>query len=66
MNKEKIDFKAMTPPQLQEKVELWRQELLGLNFTASSAHVKDYSQFSKIKKNIARALTHLNQKIKDH
>lgn len=66
MNKEKVDFKAMTPHQLKEKVELLRQELLGLNFSASSAHVKDYSQFSKIKKNIARGLTYLNQKIKDH
>jgi ribosomal protein L29 len=64
MNKEKVEFKEMSADQLKEKVELFRQELLGLKLNAATTHVKNYSQFSKIKKNIARALTYLNQKTK--
>ena len=48
----------------KEKVELLRQELLGLRLNSSTAHIKNYSQFSKIRKNIARALTYLNQRTK--
>lgn len=66
MNKEKVEFKEMSIDQLREKVELLRQELLGLKLNASTTHIKNYSQFSKIKKNIARVLTYLNQKSKEH
>lgn len=62
MNKEKIELKTMSIEQLKEKVELYRQELLGLRLSSSTTHIKNYSQFSQIKKNIARALTYLNQK----
>lgn len=64
MNKEKVELKDMTADQLLEKVELLRQELLGLRLNSSTAHIKNYSQFSKIRKNIARALTYLNQRTK--
>jgi ribosomal protein L29 len=62
MNKEKVELKSMNADQLREKVELLRQELLGLRLSASTTHVKNYAQFNEIKKNIARALTYLNQK----
>lgn len=61
MNKEKNELKAMSMVQLKEKVELYRQELLGLKLSSPTTHIKNYSQFSQIKKNIARALTYLNQ-----
>jgi ribosomal protein L29 len=62
MNKEKNELKAMSLQQLREKIELYRQELLGLRLSSSTTHIKNYSQFGQLKKNIARALTYLNQK----
>lgn len=66
MNKENTEFKEMTIVQLNEKIELLRQELLGLKLSAATAHIKDYSKFNKIRKSIARALTCLNAKQKVH
>jgi ribosomal protein L29 len=65
MNKDKFEIKEMSIDQLKEKVELLRQELLGLKLNASTAHIKDNSQFKKTRKKIALALTYLNQKIKN-
>lgn len=64
MNKENTEFKSMTVDQLKETVVSLRQQLLGLKLNAATAHIKDYSQFNKLKKNIARALTCLNEKSK--
>ncbi len=66
MNKEKTELKEMSVEQLHEKVEQLRQELFGLKFNAKTTHIINYSKFGKIKKNIARALTYLNQKTKEH
>ena len=35
---------------------------LALRLNSSTSHVKDYSQFKKARKNIARILTYLRQK----
>lgn len=47
---------------IQDKVEHFRKELFRLRINASTAHVKDYSQFKKLRRNIARALTIISEK----
>ena len=56
------EFKELDTATLKEKVEQLRKELFRLRINASTAHVKDYSQFEKLRKNIARALTVISQK----
>ena len=56
------ELKSMEAPDLKVKVEEWRRELFGLRLNATTAHVKNYSQFKKLRKNIARGLTLLGQK----
>ena len=48
--------------ELETKVEDLRRELFGLRLSSSTTHIKDYSQFKKLRKNIARSLTLLGQK----
>jgi large subunit ribosomal protein L29 len=50
---------------LVEKLHEFQQELFRLRLNSSTAHIKDYSQFRKAKKNIARVLTLLHQKFSD-
>ena len=52
----------MNEVELKEKIEAIRRELFSLRLNASTAHVKDYSLFNKLRKNIARGLTMLHQK----
>ena len=62
MNKDKVEIKELSIEQLKDKVESLRRELFNLTLNASTGHVKDYSLFSKLRKNIARAQTYLRQK----
>jgi len=39
-----------------------RRELFSLRLNAAAAHVKDYSQYKKLRRNIARVLTYLRMK----
>jgi ribosomal protein L29 len=48
--------------ELKQKAEQLQRELFSIRLNASTAHVKDYSQFKKLRKNIARALTSIKQK----
>ncbi len=48
--------------ELQQKVEQLQRELFSMRLNASTAHVKDYSQFNKLRKDIARVLTVIKQK----
>ena len=66
MSKVKDELKELTIEQLAEKVNSLRRDLFGLKLNAVNTHVKDYSQFSKLRKDIARALTYLHQKVKNH
>lgn len=61
-NKEKEDFEGMGAQELGKKVDSLRRELFSLRLNASTAHVKDYSQFSKLRRRIARALTYLHNR----
>jgi large subunit ribosomal protein L29 len=62
VEKEREDYRGLKASELQEKIENLRRELFSLRLNASTAHVKDYSQLSKLRKSIARALTCLSEK----
>lgn len=62
ISKIKEEFTQMSVEQLTEKLEHLRRELFSLRLNASTAHIKDYSQFKKIRRNIARVLTVMGQK----
>lgn len=57
MSTNKIDFKNMNIDELKKQIESMRAELFGLRLSAATQPVKNYSQFSRLRKNIARALT---------
>jgi ribosomal protein L29 len=58
----KQEFAQMSTQELVEKLEAMRRELFSLRLNVSVAHIKDYSLFKKLRKDIARALTFLHQK----
>lgn len=62
----KIDFNkelvGLSAAELQVKVAEWRGQLLSLRLNAATSHIKDYSQFQKLRRNIARGLTFLKSK----
>lgn len=60
LNKE---FNQMSVQELLSKVEELRRELFSLRLHSATTPVTDKMQFKKLRKNIARALTHLNQKL---
>lgn len=47
---------------LQKKLDALRRELFRLKMNVATAHVKDYSEFKKGRRNIARVMTLLRQK----
>ena len=58
----KQELQKMDSPQLKEKVDVLRRELFGLRLNATTSHVKDYSQLTKLKRGIAMGLTYMTQK----
>lgn len=58
----KQELQSMNTVQLKEKVEVLRRELFGLRLNATTSHVKDHSQASKLKRGIAMGLTYMTQK----
>ena len=59
--REKKELKNMDLQKLQEKLVELRKESLMLRLNSVSTHIKDYSQFGKIRKDIARVLTLIKQ-----
>ena len=59
---EKIDFKDMEKKTLLKEVNRVKKELFDLRLNLSAGQVTDYSQFKKLKKDAARALTALKQR----
>ena len=57
MSTNKTDFKNMNVDELKKQIDSMRAELFGLRLSAATQPVKNYSQFSKLRRNIARALT---------
>jgi len=60
MDKEKSELKKLKSGELKEKLELYRRDLLSLRLASAASHVKDYSQFKKLKRKVAQALTYFN------
>lgn len=55
----KTEFKNLDAAALQNEVMMMRKELFNLKINMISGQVKDVSQFRKLRKNIAQALTYL-------
>ncbi len=62
IRKIKDELKNMSEQQLNEQLESWEKELFLLRLNSATAHVKDYSQFKKLRSNVARAKTYLYTK----
>ena len=58
----KEELKQDSVQALASKLDVARRELFRLKINVATAHVKDYSQFRKGRRNIARLLTYLRQK----
>ncbi len=58
----KEELKQDTEQALAAKLDASRRELFRMKINVATAHVKDYSQFKKSRRNIARILTYLRQK----
>jgi len=52
--------KTMSAAELEKLIKEKREELRTIRFSASGARAKDPSQFHKVKRDIARALTELS------
>ena len=59
---EKIDFKKLDEKALRKEVTSLKKELFNLRLNVAVGEVKDFSQFKKLRKNVARALTFLKKK----
>lgn len=55
------ELKQLGIEELKVKLEDYRRERFTLRLNAVTTHVKDYSQFNKAQRNIARVLTCLRQ-----
>lgn len=62
MNEIKNELKNMTAQDLFLKIDALRRDLLSLRLQDSTKPVVDKTQFNKLRKNIARALTYFSQK----
>lgn len=61
-SKFKEEIKQLGIKELIIKLDAFRRDRFSLRLNASTSHLKDYSQFKKGRKNIARILTILRQK----
>lgn len=59
--KEKKDLKTLDAVALKQEVDSLRKELFNLRLNKITGQVKDYTQFGKLKVQIARALTFMTQ-----
>ena len=58
-------LQQLSAEDLQDKLDGTRQDLFGLRLNTLTAHVKDYSQFKKLRKDIARIMTVIHSKEKN-
>ena len=61
LTKQREQLKGLGEKELREKVSEYKRELFSLRLNSVTSHLKDYSQFKKLRKNVARALTYLNK-----
>ncbi len=57
----KDELKNLNAQDAAAKLEALRRELFSLRINVATSHVKDYSQFKKLRKNIARLETYQRQ-----
>ncbi|MCA9769989.1 50S ribosomal protein L29 [Candidatus Dependentiae bacterium] len=62
IKREKDNLKQMNKKDLRDRIELLQRELFNVRLNAATAHVKDYSQFKKLRRSIARTKTYMQQK----
>lgn len=62
VSKFKDEIKQLGLKDLIIKLDALRRDQFSLRLNSSTSHVKDYSQFEKNRRNIARILTSLRQK----
>ena len=62
VTKFKDEVKQLDAEGLKSRLDTVRRELFNIQLHATTAHVKDYSQFKKLKKDVARVLTFVHQK----
>jgi ribosomal protein L29 len=62
MNKQKNELKQMSSQELKQYIETCRAQWFSLRLNSTTTHIKDYSQFKKLRRNIARASTDLRQR----
>ncbi len=58
----KNELKALSELELISKVDDLRRELFSLRLHSKTSPLKNFTQFKKLRKDIARALTYLRQK----
>jgi large subunit ribosomal protein L29 len=66
INTIKKEFKELSLEDLMSKVDGLQRELFSLRLHSATSPVKDQAQFKKLRKDIARALTYLQQKKASH
>ena len=62
ITKFKDDIKQLGVKDLIIKLDALRRDQFSLRLNSTTSHVKDYSQFGKNRRDIARILTYLRQK----
>lgn len=58
----KKELEQLDSNDLHATLDQLRRNLFGLRLNALTAHIKDYSQFKKLRKDIARTMTQLHMK----
>lgn len=59
----KEELRRLSVSDLQIKLDQFRKELFSLRLNTSTAHIKDYSQFKKLRSNIALVQTLLKEAV---
>lgn len=63
LSKERENIRKISLGDLEKMINSLRRELFDLRLNASTAHVKDYSQFGKLRRKVARVLGELNMRL---
>lgn len=59
---ENQELNAATVQELQDMLEKMRRMRFSLQLNSATAHIKDYSQFKKTRRALARVLTQIRQR----
>lgn len=63
MNKTKNELRDLSVLDLVTKIDTLRRELFSLRLHAATSPVKDHTHYKKLRKDIARGLTYLRDKM---